>query len=71
MGHDAGRRDYVDVMPDLPADNEQQPQRSFGWTSSRAAHVYMIQHAPIDRLLEYLRLEPLPDAPPADLGDDD
>jgi hypothetical protein len=53
------------VPREQPQDDLQLP-RSFGWTSSRATHLYMIQHAPLDKLLEYLRLAPMPDAPPAD-----
>lgn len=57
-------------MPTEPDDTaEHENLRSFGWTSSRAKHMYMIHHASLEELLEYLGLEPLPDAPPADLAD--
>ena len=59
-------REYVLVMNAEQPANDQQPLRSFGWTSSRATRVYKIQHAPFEELLEYLQLTPMPDAPPAD-----
>jgi hypothetical protein len=51
-------------VPHEQPENDLQLLRSFGWTSSRATHVYMIQHAPLDELLEHFGLEPIPDAPP-------
>ena len=59
---------YVRVMPDELPQNDQQLSGSFGWTSSRATRMYMILHAPLEELLKYLGLEPIPDAPPPDLN---
>jgi len=56
-------------MPSEPDDFAEKYPLGFGWTSSRAKHIYMIQHASLEELLDYLGLEPLPDAPPADLAD--
>ncbi len=38
--------------------------RSFGWTVSRARHMWHIHHAPLDKLLNYLKAEPIPDTVP-------
>jgi hypothetical protein len=54
-------------VDDIRNEDERPPLNSLGWTSSRATHVYMIRHASLDELLEYLGLEPIPDAPPPDL----
>jgi hypothetical protein len=55
------------LMPGGQDEDDEQPRRSFGWTSSRATHVYMIRHAPLEELLEHLNLKPLADTPPTDL----
>jgi hypothetical protein len=52
------------VLDEQSEGGDQQVPRSFGWTSSRATHVYFVWHAPLDELLEHLGLEPLPDSPP-------
>ena len=59
---------YGRVMADEDDEQHELP-RSFGWTSSRATHMYYVHHAPLEELLSYLGLEPLPDAPPPDLGE--
>ena len=62
-----GRCGYVQWVDDVRNEDERPPLSSSGWTSSRAKRVYMIQHASLEELLEYLGLEPMPDAPPADI----
>jgi len=43
------------------------PLNSFGWTSSRAKRMYFVWHAPLEEMLEHFGIEPIPDAPPANL----
>jgi len=66
----SGSADTVKLpMPSEPDDFAEKYPFGFGWTSSRATRMYMIHHASLEELLNYLHLAPLPDAPPADLDD--
>ena len=59
----------VDLVSETEADDKREPPASlFGWTSSRATRMYYIHHAPVEKLLEYVGLDPLPDAPPPNLA---
>ena len=62
-GHDTIVVGTFPLVSDEPTQDDQSPQ-SFGWTSSRATHVYFIWHASHDKLLKHLGLEPIPNAPP-------
>jgi hypothetical protein len=55
----------VDSVAEEDREDERPSVSSFGWTSSRATRMYMIHHASLEELLEYLGLGPIPDAPPA------
>jgi hypothetical protein len=54
------------MSADQPGNDDQQSPSSLPWTSSRADHMYFALHAPVERMLEYFGIEPVPDAPPSD-----
>lgn len=54
-------------VPDERARDDPQVPPTFGWTSSRATRMYLVWHAPLEELLEHFGIEPIPEAPPAEL----